>query len=300
MKLHPISDRFPGLFFLLIGYLSFLIAGFFDRRISPEISFSIFYLIPICLIGWYAGLWEGVISTFASLGISLWLDFLLSGAQLLPTQAILGNKLLKSVILLLIIILLNEIKSLLQKEWRMARTDGLTGIGNNRFFHESAQNQLAEQKKYQHPLTVIYADIDNLKTINNCFGHNTGDAVIQAVARSMLAGARSTDVICRLGGDEFAILIPGMDFEIAKTAVTRIRQRILEQTRRSETPITLSFGMVTYVTPPANVEKMIQIADDLMYFAKNSGKNTIKYILWDCSVATGAINTYMTLDPIPL
>ncbi len=182
----------------------------------------------------------------------------------------------------------------------MARTDTLTGISNSRFFNESAQRLLIRRDKAPLPFTVIYADIDNLKTINNCFGHIAGDAVIRAVAQAFLASTRDSDIVCRLGGDEFAILIPGMDFEAAKIAVSRIRQRMLDQMRRSDTPITLSFGMVTYVTPPANVEKMVQIADDLMYFAKNSGKNTIKYILWDCSVAAGSAHACMSLDPIPL
>jgi diguanylate cyclase (GGDEF)-like protein len=158
----------------------------------------------------------------------------------------------------------------------MSRTDPLTKVANARRFQEEARREIEIAKRYRHPFTTAYVDLDNFKAVNDSLGHGTGDELLMRVAELIRGGMRKTDVLARLGGDEFVILFCQTGSEAAQTVMARIRDEISQEMSDKGWPVTLSVGLVTFISPPKSVDEMIQRADDLMYEAKTSGKNMVK------------------------
>jgi len=109
---------------------------------------------------------------------------------------------------LIITFLLSTLKSALEHEKELARTDSLTGIANRRYFIELANMEINRACRYKHPFTIVHIDLDNLKAVNDRFGHSTGDTVLRLVVNTIQNNIRATDIVARLGGDEFVILLP--------------------------------------------------------------------------------------------
>jgi len=152
-----------------------------------------------------------------------------------------------------------------QRMSQLARTDPLTGLANRLEF-EDALGYLHEHHVRQ-PFAMAYLDVDDFKAINDQYGHDTGDAVLTAVAQRLKAAVRDTDLVARLGGDEFAILLPGADRALAKQICARLRREVPFDfpTRSGVTHVRCSVGLAHSEDGP---EKMTQSADRRMYRAK--------------------------------
>ena len=120
-------------------------------------------------------------------------------------------------------------------------------------------------------------DLENFKTVNDRFGHSTGDALLCLVVETIQKNIRATDTLARLGGDEFTILLPETGAESAQVVTHKIQNLVSEVMQRNGWPVTLSMGVVTFISPPTTVDEMLRLCDALMYGAENGGKNTIKY-----------------------
>lgn len=158
----------------------------------------------------------------------------------------------------------------------LADHDALTGLLNRRRFHEDLTRQVALDARYGGASSVVLLDLDNFKLLNDTLGHSAGDRVIQAVARSMRAGLRDTDVLGRLGGDEFAVLLPGTDLAEASVVtdvlLARVRANVLHhagQRLRS----TASAG-VALLREALDADDVLAHADLAMYAAKEAGRDT--------------------------
>jgi diguanylate cyclase (GGDEF)-like protein len=132
-------------------------------------------------------------------------------------------------------------------------------------------------ERYQHPFTLAYIDLDNFKALNDQSGHLTGDKALRATVSFIRSHMRRTDVIARLGGDEFALLLPETNEELARIAVSKIQNGLLEEMQRNNWPITLSIGVLTCRVPPPSTDVLIKMADELMYSVKRQRKNGINY-----------------------
>ena len=152
-----------------------------------------------------------------------------------------------------------------------ARRDVLTGLRNRFALEESIPQEEARAARYGHPVGVLMIDVNNLKVVNDRFGHQMGDKVLQGVADVLRDGVREADIVFRYGGDEFLVLLPET---LGETKV--VRQRIQEGiSRRNETnpllnfPVTLAIGMVEWEPQmKASLEQIIDLADSKMYSNK--------------------------------
>jgi len=169
----------------------------------------------------------------------------------------------------------------LKREQIRSRLDPLTGAGNRRNFMEIAIRELDRAKRYDRRFTVVYLDLDNFKEVNDTHGHDIGDMLLQIVTRILKKNVRSTDTVARLGGDEYALLLPETGTAAAKKAVQKIHAQLLLAMKKNKWPVTFSIGVATFETNPESVEVMIKVVDDLMYSAKNSGKNQVKYEVFE-------------------
>ncbi len=156
---------------------------------------------------------------------------------------------------------------------KIASYDGLTGLYNRMKFIELfvIEYELMVQRHY--PMSVIMMDIDRFKSINDTFGHNTGDRILKQTADTLRDALRNVDIVCRWGGEEFVMLLPAADADEAVRIAEGIRRRV--ETMKSTLPaITGSFG-VTEVKEGDTLEKVIERADKALYRSKQEGRNRV-------------------------
>ena len=122
---------------------------------------------------------------------------------------------------------------------------------------------------------VVYMDLDGFKEINDAYGHDAGDRVLRTVARTLDGSLRSTDFVARLGGDEFAILLPETGVEAAAGVMGKARERMEGIRGPGGSSVNASIGVFTCEKPPDSSDRLLTMADALMYSAKKSGKNRI-------------------------
>ncbi|HSP78074.1 MAG TPA: sensor domain-containing diguanylate cyclase, partial [Myxococcaceae bacterium] len=159
---------------------------------------------------------------------------------------------------------------------RMATTDGMTGLLNNRSFQARADELLAQTKRYGRKCSLLLTDVDHFKSVNDTYGHLTGDQVLKGVARILKEQARDTDIVARYGGEEFVILMPETDAQGARVIAERIREAVkaeVFQTEMGPLKVTMSLGIAT--APDHGLEKLVlvELADQCLYYAKQHGRN---------------------------
>lgn len=165
---------------------------------------------------------------------------------------------------------------------RLARRDALTGLPNRRLLQEEFDRRIYGARVGDERLGVMLLDLDRFKLVNDNYGHSAGDRLLQAVADRITHVLRPDDFLARLGGDEFAILVSS---KVNEDPLFRIAQRILTavavpfEAQGVATDVTVSIGIAVYPTDGDTAEILLQRADQAMYQAKSSGRNT--YALFD-------------------
>lgn len=162
----------------------------------------------------------------------------------------------------------------------MAMTDSLTGLFNRRHFLDLAARESARASRARQPLAVLMLDIDHFKSVNDTFGHATGDQVLIHVARICLACTRQCDTLARLGGEEFAVLLPDTAMETALSIAERARAAVADDmTLRgpdgTAMRTTLSIGVAALAPGDEGIAAALDRADKAMYSAKSSGRNRV-------------------------
>ncbi|MEA1961664.1 MAG: diguanylate cyclase [Bacillota bacterium] len=167
-----------------------------------------------------------------------------------------------------------------QRIMKLASTDYLTGLLNRRAFMERVEAEVNRSRRQGQNMGVIIMDIDHFKYVNDQYGHQAGDEVLQNVAVSLTRCCRSYDYVGRYGGEEFIVCLPGADQEISVRIAERMRmaikgdETVLADARRIK--ITASFGVSTLdVNQEESLDSLINRADRLLYQAKNEGRNRV-------------------------
>ena len=155
---------------------------------------------------------------------------------------------------------------------RLALTDPLTGLGNHRSFHERLQRELVAAEHEGSSLALCLVDFDDLKSVNDRFGHPVGDLVLGQVASRLRQGGEAF----RLGGDEFAVLLPRQDERQATAIARSIVERVAALDIEGVGPVTVSAGVATYPMHGSGRDELIRLADSALYWAKKDGKNRVR------------------------
>lgn len=164
---------------------------------------------------------------------------------------------------------------------KLAITDALTGLYNRRGLYELGQREVERARRFKRPLVAIMMDIDNFKSINDSYGHSSGDQVLQAIADRCRDNLRRIDIIGRLGGDEFAILLPETDMFRASGVAERVRLCIADvpiQTYGVSLEVSVSIGIARATNATPDLDILIGRADSALYTAKNGGRNRIEFM----------------------
>ncbi len=159
-------------------------------------------------------------------------------------------------------------------------TDKLTGLYNRMYFEQYLPGILEQMvgDSAAQAISVVMADIDHFKRINDGFGHQAGDYVLEHVAKALKESCRKTDIICRYGGEEFLIIFPGATLEAARLAAEKLRLAVAMKSYTFNTktiPVTLSLGVSEIQVGAETGEKAIARADKALYHSKEAGRNRV-------------------------
>ena len=239
-----------------------------DYLTDPYLAFATFYLIPVAIMAWFAprsrALAFGVLVSLASVMVRS----LKPGAVSRVIE--MANGVLRLVLFVFAVLLIEAERSARTRVAKLSTTDPLTGTLNRRAFAELGRDRLLEAARRGAPVTLVYFDLDDLKSRNDRFGHDAGDHMITAFADTMRHTFRAIDLVTRIGGDEFCCLLTDTDEDEAKAALTRFGA-VVSQT--GPVPMSASMGAVTIVpTAETKITDLIHEADVLMYQAKLSGR----------------------------
>ena len=168
-----------------------------------------------------------------------------------------------------------RMKMLEQKTQR----DGPTGLWNQVYFKQRMIQEISEARRHSRPLSLVVCDIDRFKKLNDKFGHQFGNHVLEKIAQTFLSG-RTSDIACRYGGDEFVLILPSTNIQQGYEVVERIRTAIaaVAWPDKPNLVVTASFGIcdTASVGEEATPETMFQTADSALYIAKESGRNNVR------------------------
>lgn len=167
---------------------------------------------------------------------------------------------------------------LFEKTQLQATTDGLTGFVNHKTFYDILEKELWRSRRYGGQISMIMIDIDNLKKINDTYGHRAGDKVIKTISRKIKECVRQIDITARYGGDEFAVILPNTSLGDAIVVAERMVNAVSNSPvswKKEQIPLSVSIGLGEYdaeTTP----EDITSYSDEALYTAKQAGKNTIR------------------------
>lgn len=167
---------------------------------------------------------------------------------------------------------------LFERMQKQATTDGLTNLANYRTFYRTLEKELWRSRRYNEKISIIMVDIDNLKSVNDTYGHRTGDEVIRQISRQIQECVRHMDTAARYGGDEFAVILPNTSISearlVARRMVTSVAGSKLKL-KNGSLLLSISVGLGEY-GPETSPMDMTHYSDRALYLAKKAGKNTFR------------------------
>ncbi len=273
-------DRCPPMMIFVVGIALIAVIGMLDYLATPEIVFSLFYLVPVLLVSWCVRRPSALFFAALTAAVSSVDDLsviLRDGAS----YAMHWSGFARLVTFLLVAYLASELRAMLREEHERTLRDPLTGLYNTRAFYQRIEEEIERSRRYGRPFTIAYLDLDNFKAYNDSHGHPAGDTLLRTVAGAMCRHARATDMLARLGGDEFGILFVESEPEAAMHAINAIQAAVRDATQRRRARVTISVGMATHSDLADSVSELIRHADDAMYKAKKTGKDRVIHLAGD-------------------
>ncbi|MCJ7616030.1 MAG: sensor domain-containing diguanylate cyclase [Desulfobacterales bacterium] len=167
---------------------------------------------------------------------------------------------------------------LFEKIQRQATTDGLTGLVNHKTFYEILEKELWRSRRYGGRISLIMVDIDNLKSINDTYGHRAGDKAIRKISKIIKECIRQIDTAARYGGDEFAVILLNTSLDDAIIVAQRMVDAVASSQatwQKEQIALSISVGLGQY-DPDTTPEDITSRSDQALYMAKQAGKNTVR------------------------
>lgn len=238
----------------------------------PTVKLGLLYLVPVLLGTWWAGAGWGAV--FVVIAVLLRMQVELDQQPDSTLLVSLFNQGSFAAVAGLMMFAFRHLQRTQRDLHDLAIHDPLTRVLNARAFADRLTAELIRNRRYKRPLSLLYLDVDNFKTLNDSRGHQTGDAALRLVADAMRRAVREVDVVGRMGGDEFAVLMPETDGILAQGAAQRLAEGI--RTAFEGTPaLSASIGIVSFSDTAATTDEVLRRADQAMYEAKRSGKDRV-------------------------
>ena len=171
-----------------------------------------------------------------------------------------------------IAVLVSQVRAMSEKFADMSMHDELTGLPNRRALVERFEVEISRARRYSIPLSLIYADVDFFKSVNDRYGHSTGDELLIRIAEALELTLRPTDIAARMGGDEFVIVLPETAEPGARALAKRLEEELVEL--EEQYGAGLSLGIAAFPTAPDSVGAALSAADQDMYAVKRAREAT--------------------------
>ena len=268
----PVAARF------LVSIGLVVLVGALDAVTGSEISFSVFYLVPVAFAGALVSRRAGWAVALLSAAVWGYLDTSL-GSRYSAAWIPYWNTGVRLVFFLLVNELISMLRRVQENLRNLSRTDQLTGLANARVFEERAEQVIAQARRSGRPFTIVYVDLDRFKQVNDEHGHSEGDRLLRTVGGLIEKGLRTTDLVARLGGDEFGILMPDTGTEQAGDSLARVAAAIAGDVE-DHWAVGATFGSMTFSEPPPDVDAAVHEADALMYRGKAAGRGRVLQATW--------------------
>jgi two-component system, cell cycle response regulator len=187
----------------------------------------------------------------------------------------------------------DTLRQSLDNSFEMSVTDQLTGLHNRRYMQARLEDALTRLDRDVEPASVMIADVDFFKAVNDKWGHDAGDKILQELSRRLKANMRAIDIACRYGGEEFVVVMPGADLQAAFQAAERLRKAVEAEpfklgAGQGNAPITISAGVTQLYKGDTHESALIR-ADQALYNAKNAGRNCVLIAQNSQQNATGTL-----------
>jgi diguanylate cyclase (GGDEF)-like protein len=244
-------------------------------RLYPELPIAVLYLAPVVVLVWTSGRHIGLAGAATVALLRVLIDFANPRPMSDPSVPY-WNFVISLPLYILVADMLQRMRVVMEREREMAMTDQLTKLGNRRFFLDIARVELNRTLRYNRPLARGYIDVDYFKEVNDKMGHAAGDELLQLIARELMVVLRTSDIVARIGGDEFAVLLPETPRDGAEIAFDKISEHLTDAVRAAKYPVSFSVGVVTYESGPANLDLLLEEADQMMYAVKHGGKGAVR------------------------
>jgi len=259
--------------FFLLGIIVSISLTIIRYKTGPEFEIAQLYLFPIAMVAWFVN--RDAATVLATLSMIFWVIF-----DMFTLQTLSGgiapalNEVLRLITFLMVVLLIDNSKHQIDNLTKLSTIDPLTGLFNRRAFFERLKSEIERAKRYNEAISLIYIDLDNFKTINDKFGHHTGDRLLKEISNIMKINTRNSDIVSRMGGDEFCILLPETNLDSAKIVYNKLYSHIEKLIKTNKWNISFSAGLLDF-TEDLDAESFVNTADELMYAAKNSGKDKL-------------------------
>ena len=262
-----------------ISLLCVILAGYLDLQTGERISMLLLYSVPILLSSRFCGRTEVIVVAVGA--AASWFVFNViyrhpeSSGVILSWNAFNGFGIFALIAYTLS--LQAKLRISLEREKLKANTDRLTGLLNKGAFREMVEGEINRARRYGHPISLAFIDLDNFKQVNDTQGHARGDKLLQDVAETILFTVRKTDIVARVGGDEFTVFFPETDERQVRRAIEKLVKSLEIMTSQSGWQVTASIGAISCAEVCTTYDDLLGKADNLMYVAKEKGKNTAEF-----------------------
>lgn len=263
----------------LLSLLLLLLVGIFHYSLDPQVSTSLFYLLPVSVAAFFGSRYLGF--GIAILSALIWfINDLVSDLVYAHPLIGLWNSVMRMQIFIFIAYLISALRSALKAAAQAADLDPLMGLANRRRFGHELQGAFYRSARSGCCFSLAYIDVDNFKQVNDEHGHKEGDRLLIAMAQELSVSVRHTDHVVRLGGDEFVILMPATDMHEVRIPIENCRKNLTLRMAADNWPVSFSVGVVTFDRLPDDIEQTLVLADRLMYQVKSNGKDRVLYSVW--------------------
>ena len=283
LKTTPTDKLFPGVE-VLATYVNNVIDNNFIEKLST--NWTVVFSIIISLIIGFITLRFASVSAMIFLSILTYMGYTIFTFQMMKHfnlwVELVSPLMFATIVFIAMLIVKYVIKSKdFEQQYKLATTDGLTGLYNHRYFQEQMTSALENAKRYQTEFSLIIIDIDFFKKFNDNYGHQCGDRVLRTVAQTLKRNVRATDIVCRYGGEEMSIILPNIGHDDAVFTANKLCKTVAETSVKTGAEklanVTISLGVATYNINGElqTTQDLIRLADENLYKAKETGRNRV-------------------------
>jgi diguanylate cyclase (GGDEF)-like protein len=280
----PIADRLRALplrtVVLLCAGVAVLVAvvdTVVARVFEHDFVFTALYLVPVGVTAWAVGRRAGFGLAIFAAAVEAVSSALSDNGWRQHTGRLSVEVGLELVVFFGAAQVLAALRTHLELERELSRTDPVTGIPNRRAFCEVAEVELERARRRRTAVSLAFLDVDDFKRVNDTRGHAAGDLLLRVIAVTLQSSVRSTDVVARLGGDEFAVLLPEADEAACRAVFGRLLAWLGPEAAQHGFNVTFSAGVTTFPASPLTVDELLEAADRVMYGVKLGSKDGIRY-----------------------